>query len=196
MNVRQGLTAQGLEWALTSGYGGNWVPLTWVSHMLDCQFFGLDSGWHHLHNVLLHALAAVMLCIFLRAGDGHALAQCVGSVFICIASAACAVRGLGVRAQRRAQRLLLVPHSVAVCSICGTPRHGPISGGCFGLLPGIDGQADGGHAAIRPVAPGLLAVGAFSVSGAAKPFGRNSRCWGLLAAPPPSPTWRRNTPPR
>ena len=66
LNVRQGITTQGLEWALTSGYEGNWVPLTWVSHMLDCQFFGLDSGWHHLHNVLLHALAAVMLCIFLQ----------------------------------------------------------------------------------------------------------------------------------
>jgi protein O-mannosyl-transferase len=70
LNVRQGLTAQGLEWALTSGYEGNWVPLTWVSHMLDCQFFGLDSGWHHLHNVLLHALAAVMLCMFLQRATG------------------------------------------------------------------------------------------------------------------------------
>jgi protein O-mannosyl-transferase len=70
LNVRQGLTAQGLEWALTSRANGNWVPLTWVSHMLDFQFFGLDSGWHHLHNVLLHALAAVMLCIFLERATG------------------------------------------------------------------------------------------------------------------------------
>jgi tetratricopeptide (TPR) repeat protein len=38
--------------------------------MLDCQFFGLDSGWHHLHNVLLHALAAVLLCIFLQRATG------------------------------------------------------------------------------------------------------------------------------
>jgi len=38
--------------------------------MLDFQFFGLDSGWHHLHNVLLHALAAVMLCIFLQRATG------------------------------------------------------------------------------------------------------------------------------
>jgi protein O-mannosyl-transferase len=70
LNVRQGLTAQGLKWALTSRDTGNWVPLTWVSHMLDCQFFGPDSGWHHLHNVLLHALAAVMLCIFLQRATG------------------------------------------------------------------------------------------------------------------------------
>jgi tetratricopeptide (TPR) repeat protein len=69
-NVRQGITVQGLEWALTSRDTGNWVPLTWVSHMLDCQFFGQDSGWHHLHNVLLHALAAIMLCIFLERATG------------------------------------------------------------------------------------------------------------------------------
>jgi protein O-mannosyl-transferase len=70
LNVRQGVTVQGLEWALTTRETGNWVPLTWVSHMLDCQFFGQDSGWHHLHNVLLHALAAVMLCIFLERATG------------------------------------------------------------------------------------------------------------------------------
>jgi protein O-mannosyl-transferase len=70
LNVRQGLTAQGLKWALTSRDTGNWIPLTWVSHMLDCQLFGPDSGWHHLHNVLLHALAAVMLCIFLQRATG------------------------------------------------------------------------------------------------------------------------------
>jgi tetratricopeptide (TPR) repeat protein len=70
LNVRQGLTTQGLQWALTSRLTGNWHPLTWVSHMLDCQLFGLDSGWHHLHNVLLHALAAVMLCIFLQRATG------------------------------------------------------------------------------------------------------------------------------
>jgi hypothetical protein len=70
LKVQQGLTAQGLEWALTSGYTGNWYPLTWVSHMLDCEFFGLDSGWHHLHNVLLHALASILLCIFLQRATG------------------------------------------------------------------------------------------------------------------------------
>ena len=66
LHVRQGLSVPGLEWALTSGETGNWHPLTWVSHMLDSEFFGLDSGWHHLHNVLLHALAAILLCIFLQ----------------------------------------------------------------------------------------------------------------------------------
>lgn len=69
-DVRQGITAHGLAWALTTDATGNWVPLTWVSHMLDFDFFGADSGWHHLHNVLLHALAAVLLCIFLQRATG------------------------------------------------------------------------------------------------------------------------------
>jgi tetratricopeptide (TPR) repeat protein len=69
-HVRQGLTARGLEWALTSRDAANWFPVTWVSHMLDSQFFGSDSGWHHLHNVLLHALAVVLLCIFLERATG------------------------------------------------------------------------------------------------------------------------------
>jgi protein O-mannosyl-transferase len=70
VHVRQGLTAQGLAWALTSRDAANWFPATWVSHMLDCQFFGSASGWHHLHNVLLHALAAILLCVFLKRATG------------------------------------------------------------------------------------------------------------------------------
>ena len=70
VHVRQGLTTQGLEWALTSRDAANWFPVTWVSHMLDAQFFGLDSGWDHLHNVLLHALAAILLFIFLQRATG------------------------------------------------------------------------------------------------------------------------------
>jgi protein O-mannosyl-transferase len=70
VHVRQGLTAQGLAWAFTSRDAANWFPVTWVSHMLDAQFFGLDSGWDHLHNVLLHALAAILLCVFLQRATG------------------------------------------------------------------------------------------------------------------------------
>lgn len=66
VHVQQGLAVDGLKWALTSRVNDNWFPVTWLSHMLDYQLFGADSGWHHLHNVLLHALAAIVLCIFLK----------------------------------------------------------------------------------------------------------------------------------
>ena len=57
--VNHGLTAAGLAWVFTHSHGGNWHPLTGISHMLDCQIFGLWPGGHHLSNVLLHGGAAV-----------------------------------------------------------------------------------------------------------------------------------------
>ncbi|MGO9255829.1 MAG: tetratricopeptide repeat protein [Bryobacteraceae bacterium] len=64
-HVRQGMTPAGIAWALTSVEAANWFPVTRLSHMLDAQFFGLGSGWHHAVNVLLHALAAMALFAFL-----------------------------------------------------------------------------------------------------------------------------------
>jgi len=63
--VRGGLTVPSVEWALTSGDAANWFPLTRLSHLVDCQFFGLRAGMHHLTGVLWHALAAVLLFAFL-----------------------------------------------------------------------------------------------------------------------------------
>jgi hypothetical protein len=59
--VRAGLSAESLAWAFTTGYDGNWFPLTWLSHMLDCRLFGLDSGLHHLTSVLIHVLSTLLL---------------------------------------------------------------------------------------------------------------------------------------
>lgn len=60
-HVRAGLTWDGAVWAFTSTEHANWFPLTWLSHMAAYQAFGLRSGWHHLANVLIHALAALVL---------------------------------------------------------------------------------------------------------------------------------------
>jgi protein O-mannosyl-transferase len=68
--VSQGITADGIEWALISGEGANWFPVTRLSHMLDVQLFGLNAGWHHLTNVLLHALATLLLFAFLYRATG------------------------------------------------------------------------------------------------------------------------------
>ena len=65
-HVTTGITPANLIWALTSGEAANWFPVTRLSHMLDCQMFGLRSGWHHLTNVLFHALAVLLLFGFLN----------------------------------------------------------------------------------------------------------------------------------
>jgi tetratricopeptide (TPR) repeat protein len=60
-HVNRGLTGEGIAWAITARRASNWHPLTWLSHMLDCQFYALKPGGHHLTNVFLHAAAAVLL---------------------------------------------------------------------------------------------------------------------------------------
>jgi tetratricopeptide (TPR) repeat protein len=68
--VQKGLTWEGFRWALTYGNIGHWHPLTWVSHMLDCQFYGLNPGGHHLTNVLLHTATTILLFLVLRRMTG------------------------------------------------------------------------------------------------------------------------------
>jgi protein O-mannosyl-transferase len=58
--TRQGLTWDGLKWAATT-MDVNWHPLTWLSHMLDCQLFGLWAGAHHMISVFLHLVNSILL---------------------------------------------------------------------------------------------------------------------------------------
>jgi tetratricopeptide (TPR) repeat protein len=64
--VARGLTGEGMVWAFTQFHAANWHPLTWLSHMLDCQFYGLSPGGHHLSNVLLHTATVILLFLGLR----------------------------------------------------------------------------------------------------------------------------------
>ena len=60
--VQQGPAWKTFAWALTSTHrSGNWHPLTWLSHALDCQLYGLNPFGHHLTNVLFHVLNALIL---------------------------------------------------------------------------------------------------------------------------------------
>jgi len=70
-HVRNGLTVDGIVWAFTHSHSANWHPLTWISHMLDCQLFGLNPAAHHLTNVLLHIANTVLLFWVLNAMTGR-----------------------------------------------------------------------------------------------------------------------------
>ena len=65
-HVSSGLTWANVQWAFRSDYAANWHPLTWLSHMLDCQMFGLKPWGHHLTSVLLHALNAGLVFALLQ----------------------------------------------------------------------------------------------------------------------------------
>ena len=59
--VKAGLTASGLRWAFTTLYETNWHPLTWMSHMLDVELFGVNAGAHHLSSLAVHLTTSLLL---------------------------------------------------------------------------------------------------------------------------------------
>ncbi|MBW2645341.1 MAG: hypothetical protein JRE23_04000 [Deltaproteobacteria bacterium] len=65
-NVQTGLTREGVKWAFTTTHASTWHPLTWLSHMLDCQIYGLNAGGHHLTNLLFHIANTLLLFLILN----------------------------------------------------------------------------------------------------------------------------------
>jgi protein O-mannosyl-transferase len=69
-HVRAGLTWATVKWAFTTYHEAYWMPLSWLSHALDCELFGLRPAGHHYMNVLLHALNVVLLFLLLQSATG------------------------------------------------------------------------------------------------------------------------------
>jgi tetratricopeptide (TPR) repeat protein len=69
--IKSGLTLKSISWAFTFVYPYYWQPLGLLSHMLDCQLYGLAPAGHHLTNVLLHATVAILLFLVLREMTGE-----------------------------------------------------------------------------------------------------------------------------
>ena len=65
-HVATGLTWPNFLWAFRTGHTGLWQPLTWISHMRDCQFSGITPGLQHINNVLLHTANVLLLFIVLN----------------------------------------------------------------------------------------------------------------------------------
>src|SRR3989440_10882454 len=77
-HVSAGLTLEGFKWLLTHSHAALWHPLTTLTHMIDCQIYGLKPGGHHFTNVLLHNVAVVLLFLVLRqmtSGKGQSSAS-------------------------------------------------------------------------------------------------------------------------
>jgi len=70
IHVSTGLNRGNVAWAFTTFQEGNWHPLTWLSHMVDCQLFGLRSGPPHLVNVAMHAANVLLLFWLLQSATG------------------------------------------------------------------------------------------------------------------------------
>src|SRR5437660_9187828 len=68
--IQAGLTIKGIALAFTSPHARNWHPLATISHMLDCQLYGLKAGGHHATNIVLHTIAVLLLFRVLRQMTG------------------------------------------------------------------------------------------------------------------------------
>jgi protein O-mannosyl-transferase len=80
--VRAGVTWSGALWAFRSGYASNWHPLTWISHMGDCQLYGLNPAGHHLTNLLFHTVNTLLLFLLLQRMTGSLWrSACVAALF-------------------------------------------------------------------------------------------------------------------
>jgi tetratricopeptide (TPR) repeat protein len=69
--VKAGLSYEGFKWAFVEIYRDYWHPVTWLSHMLDVEMFGLWAGGHHLVNLSLHLLNTLLLFGSLRYMTGR-----------------------------------------------------------------------------------------------------------------------------
>jgi len=69
-HVQAGLSAEGLVWAFTSFHASNWHPLTWLSHMVDCELYGVKPKGHHLTNLLFHIVNSLLLFLLLSRVTG------------------------------------------------------------------------------------------------------------------------------
>tara|TARA_Y100000588_G_scaffold180651_1_gene194428 strand:+ start:185 stop:1888 length:1704 start_codon:yes stop_codon:yes gene_type:complete len=66
-NIKAGLTGESIAWAFSTSYSSNWHPVTWLSHMLDIELYGLNPRGHHRTNILFHIANTLLLfCVLLR----------------------------------------------------------------------------------------------------------------------------------
>lgn len=80
--VLPGLSPESIRWAFSTFYNYNWHPVTWLSHMLDVQLFGLNPAWHHLVNLLLHIANSTLLFLLLqRMTNAVWKSACVAALF-------------------------------------------------------------------------------------------------------------------
>jgi protein O-mannosyl-transferase len=81
-HVQNGITIEGIRWALTTVHVENWHPLTWISHLLDVQLFGLQPRWHHLTNLVFHIANTLLLFFVLyRMTKAHWESAFVAALF-------------------------------------------------------------------------------------------------------------------
>lgn len=82
--VKEGITIEGIKWAFDPKRSRYWHPLTWISHMLDCEIYGLNPGGHHLNNLILHTSNSILLFVFLILFTQNAILSSIVSILFVV----------------------------------------------------------------------------------------------------------------
>ena len=170
--VTGGITWQSVTWAFTKFHSSNWHPLTWLSHMLDCQFFGLNPSGHHFVSVAIHIANALLLFWILTNITGP-LAKCVCSRGFRTAPVSGGIRGMGSGAKDGIKRTILAFDNGRIYTLCKKTRIRPIYATAVYIRPLYYDQAECCYSSFGIAAAGLLAFrqGQMGTSGQSK--GRN-----------------------
>ena len=83
-HIQSGLTIENIVWSFKTTYANFWHPLTWLSHMLDCQLFGLNPGMHHFSSLLLHILNTLLLFTVFNRMTGKQLQSAVVAILFAV----------------------------------------------------------------------------------------------------------------
>jgi len=75
--VQTGLNLGNILWAFSSFSASNWHPLTWLSHMLDIQLYGMNPGAHHQTNIIFHILNTLLLFLVFKRMTGKPIPSAV-----------------------------------------------------------------------------------------------------------------------
>ena len=117
-NIQNGFSFDSVTWALTSLEGVNWHPVTWITHMMVSQFFGMNPGAHHFANVIFHVACSVLLLLLLYKITGCKWRSFF--VFAVFALHPLHVESVAWVAERKdmLSALFLVPHAPVLLAVC------------------------------------------------------------------------------
>ena len=166
--VQQGVTGKTVAWAFTTDHASNWHPLTWISHTLDWDLYGLKPGGHHLTSLLFHVANVVLLFLLLEGLTGAMRRSAL--VAALFAWHPLHVESVAWVSERKDVLcaffwlLTLMAYGKYATASKGADAQPPnrkprvwYGLALFFLCNGVAGEADGGDAAVRVVVDGLLA---------------------------------------
>ncbi len=157
-NVKAGMTWATVEWAFTTYDESNWHPLTWLSHALDCELFGLNPAGPHSVNVLLHAANAVLLFLLLQSATGFRWRSLMVAALFALHPIN--VESVAWAAERKnvLSMMFFLLALLAYGWYARRPGLAPLRRSGVFLCAGAAREAAGDHISILAVAVGLLAA--------------------------------------